>query len=306
MSARPAEGGSRGVVYGVAAYAMWGVFPLFWPLLRPATATEILAHRVVWSLVFLAAVVTARREWATIGRLDRKAIASLGVAALLVGANWGAYIWGVNHRHVVETSLGYFVNPLVTVLLGVVVLREKLRRAQAFALALGACAVMGLAIDYGRPPWLSLFLAVTFAGYGLVKKRAAVPALASLTVETAWLALPAAAYAGSLQAGGTAAFAHVSRAHDALFVLSGAITCVPLLCFGAAANRVPLSTLGMLQYLSPTLQLACGVLVLHEPMPPARLAGFLLVWVGLVVLAADAARQRAAARADALMARHNR
>jgi len=290
---------SSGVALGAAAYLMWGVFPLFWPLLKPADATEILAHRIVWSLIVLALVLTARREWGLVRALPRRAVASLGLAALLVGANWGAYIWGVNHAHVVETSLGYFVNPLVTVLLGVVVLKERLRAAQKVALVLGGLAVVGLTVDYGRPPWLSLFLASSFAGYGLVKKRAGVSALVSLTVETLWLALPAALYAGLLLAEGRASFGHVSRGKDALFVLSGAITCVPLVCFGAAANRVPLSTLGMLQYLSPTLQLACGVLVFHEPMSRARWAGFSLVWLGLVVLGFDAAKARSKAKTTA-------
>src|SRR5215203_3416071 len=180
----------QGLVLGAGAYFSWGVLPVFWPLLQPAGAIELLAHRIVWSAVFVAGLLVAGREWSWIRRLTRRQVALLGIAALVVSANWGGFIWGVTHHHVVETSLGYFINPLITVLLGVLVLRERLRRAQWYALGLGAVAVLVLAVDYGRPPWLALLLAFSFGTYGLVKKQVGIGSAQSLAVETAVLAVP--------------------------------------------------------------------------------------------------------------------
>jgi chloramphenicol-sensitive protein RarD len=204
--------------------------------------------------------------------------------------NWGLYIWGVNNGHVVETSLGYFINPLVTVLLAVVVLGERMRRAQWVALALGALAVLVLAVDYGRPPWLGLTLAFSFATYGLIKKQVGIAAMESLGVETAVLALPAVAYLGwQAVAGGSTVGSH-GAGHALLMASAGPVTAVPLLLFGAAAGRLALSTLGLLQYLTPVLQFGFGVLLFHEPMPAARLAGFALVWLALAVFTVESAR----------------
>ncbi|SCL24468.1 chloramphenicol-sensitive protein RarD [Micromonospora nigra] len=281
-----------GYLFGLGAYLLWGFFPLYFKLLRPASPPEILAHRIVWSLAFVALLLAALRNVGFLRALARRrsALAGIGAAATLIAVNWGTYIYGVNSDRVVETALGYFVNPLVVVLLGVVVLRERLRPAQWAALAVGGLAVVVLTVDYGRPPWLALTLAVSFGGYGLVKKRLGLPAAEGLFVESAVLALPALAYLGWLSAAGDATFGRVSAGHTALLVLAGAATAIPLLLFAGAANRLPLTALGMLQYVAPIIQLGCGVLIFHEPMPPARLAGFALVWLALIVFTVDALR----------------
>ncbi|MFG3420020.1 EamA family transporter RarD [Micromonospora sp. NPDC049460] len=292
-----------GYLYGFGAYLLWGFFPLYFKLLRPAGPLEILAHRVVWSVAFVALLLGAMRNVGFLRALVRRprALAGIGAAAALIAVNWGAYIYGVSSERVVETALGYFINPLVVVLLGVTVLRERLRPAQWAALGIGGLAVAVLTVDYGRLPYLALVLALSFAGYGLVKKRLGLPAAEGLFVESAVLALPALAYLGWLTASGDATFGHVSVGHTALLVSAGAATAIPLLLFAGAANRLPFTGLGMLQYLAPILQLGCGVLIFHEPMPPARLAGFALVWAALVVFTVDALRQsrrtRAATRA---------
>ncbi|MFU8872137.1 EamA family transporter RarD [Micromonospora sp. SL4-19] len=293
-----------GYLYGFGAYLIWGFFPIYLKLLRPAGAVEILAHRIVWSVVFVALLLAAMRNIGFLRALARRprALAGIGTAAALIAVNWGTYIYGVNSDRVVETALGYFINPLVIVLIGVFLLRERLRPAQWAALGVGGLAVAVLTVDYGRPPYLALVLAFSFAGYGLVKKRLGLPAAEGLFVESAVLALPALAYLGWLTRDGGATFGHVSAGHTALLVLAGAATAIPLLLFAGAANRLPLSTIGMLQYVGPILQLGCGVLIYHEPMPPARLAGFALVWLALVVFTTDALRNarrtRAAARAS--------
>jgi chloramphenicol-sensitive protein RarD len=294
----------RGYLYGFGAYAMWGFFPLYIKLLRPTGALEILAHRVIWSMAFVALMLGAMRNWGFLRGLAHRpaALAGITVASALIAVNWGTYIYAVNTDRVVETALGYFINPLVTVLLGVVVLQERLRPAQWAALGTGAVAVAVLTVDYGRLPYIALALALTFGGYGLVKKRLALPAAEGLFVEAAMLALPALAYLGWLSERSQLAFGHVSAGHTALLVLAGAITAVPLLLFAGAANRIPLSGLGVLQYTAPVLQLALGVVLYHEPMPPARLAGFALVWAALVIFTADGLRHARRSRVALLAA----
>lgn len=288
-----------GYLYGLGAYLLWGFFPIYLKLLRPAGPLEILAHRIVWSVVFVALLLAALRNVGFLRALLRRpwAMAGMVAAAALIAVNWGTYIYGVNSDRVVETALGYFINPLVVVVLGVTVLRERLRPAQWAALGIGASAVAVLTVDYGRLPWLALTLAFSFAGYGLVKKRLGLPPAEGLFVESAVLALPALGYLGWLMARGDSTFGHVSAGHTALLVLAGAATAIPLLMFAGAANRLPLSSLGMVQYLAPILQLGCGVLIFHEPMPPARLAGFALVWLALIVFTADAVRNSRRTRA---------
>lgn len=281
----------RGLIFGICAYGLWGLFPLYWPLLRPAGAVEILAHRIVWSLVVVVVLLAIRRSGTGLGELRRRpsVIWRLALAAVVLSVNWGVYIYGVNSAQVVETSLGYFINPLVTVVLAVVVLHERLRVTQWTAVGLAALGVVVLTADYGRPPYIALILAVSFGGYGLLKKTAAAGALAGLTVETTVLFLPALGYLVVIATSGTSTFGH-GVGHSALLTGAGVVTAVPLLFFGAAATRIPLTTVGLLQYLTPIMQLAIGVLVRHEPMPPARLAGFVLVWLALVVLSADGLR----------------
>ncbi|HSK54168.1 MAG TPA: EamA family transporter RarD [Jiangellales bacterium] len=282
----------RGALYGVAAYGLWGLFPLYWPLLEPAGAVEILAHRIVWSLVVVVALLALGGRVAALRRLGRRAYVLLSLAAVVITVNWGTYIWGVNNEHVVETSLGYFVNPLVTVLMGVVVLHERLRPAQWGAVALATVAVVVLTLDYGRPPWIALALAFSFATYGLLKKKAGVGAAESLAVETGVLVLPAAAFLVWLGSRGAGTFGTEGLGHAVLLAGAGLVTAVPLLFFSAAATRVPLTTLGLLQYLAPTFQFAIGVFLYGEPLPPVRLVGFVLVWAALAVFTVEALEHR--------------
>jgi chloramphenicol-sensitive protein RarD len=282
----------RGYLFGTAAYLCWGLFPLYWHLLRPAGAVEVLAHRIIWSLVFISVVVTVGRRWRGVGALLRtpRTAGLIAVGAVLIAINWGTYIYGVESDRVVETSLGYFINPLVTVLLGVFVLGERLRPVQWGAIAVGTLAVAVLTVDYGHVPYLALVLASSFGLYGLVKKRLSVPAVDGLLLESAALVVPALVTLALLGVRGVATFGQVSAAHTVLLVLGGLVTAVPLLLFAGAANRMPLSAIGLLQYLAPILQLACGVLVFGEPMPAARLAGFGLVWLALAIFRFDADR----------------
>lgn len=280
----------RGLLYGVAAYGAWGAFPLYFQLLKPAGALEILAHRVIWSLITVGVLILVLRRRRWFRTAGYRKLGLLNVAAVLIGVNWFVYIYGVNSDHVVETALGYFINPLISVLLGVVVLHERLRRMQWIALAIGGVAVVVLTVDYGRPPWIAVTLAVTFAWYGLIKKVVGAPAVEGLTTESLVLFLPAIGYVTWLTWHGEAAFGTVSVGHTVLMMVSGVLTAGPLLAFAAAANRVPLATIGLLQYLTPTLQFLLGITVLGEHMPAARWAGFALVWVALIVFSADTVR----------------
>jgi chloramphenicol-sensitive protein RarD len=284
----------RGAVFGATAYLLWGIFPLYFPLLDPAGAVEVLAHRVVWSLVVVAVLVQVTRRWPAVRLVfgDRGKVLRLALAAAFLAVNWGVYIYGVTTDRVVETSLGYFINPLVTVMLGVLVLRERLRPVQWAALGVASVAVLFLAVQSGRLPWIALVLAFSFGTYGLLKKTSQVGALEGLTVETAVLAPVALLYAVGLQMSGHGTLTSHGPGHAALLVLTGVITAVPLLFFGAAASRVPLTTLGLLQYLAPTMQFLLGVLFFHEDMGLARLLGFCLVWAALVMFTADLLGQR--------------
>jgi chloramphenicol-sensitive protein RarD len=287
-----------GALAGAGAYLLWGLFPLVFHQLRGVGAVEILVHRILWSFVVVLVVLAWRgpRGWLRPLLADRRQVARLAIASVFIAANWLVYIWAVNHDHVVEAALGYYVNPLLTVGLGVVVLGERLRRLQIVALGFGAASVAVLTVAFGRLPWIALVLAISFAGYGFQKKGVAIGSAPSLAVETAILAPLAFAFLIVAEVQGHAAFGHGSMGRSALLAGLGVVTAVPLLLFATAARRIPLSMLGLLQYLTPTGQLLCGVLILGEPLPPERLAGFLLVWIGLVVLAVDAvgtARRRA-------------
>ena len=280
----------RGFLFGVAAYLLWGLFPLYFPLLEPAGAIEILAHRVAWSLATMLVIVVLSRRLphfrALFGR--HRARNLLTVAAVVIAVNWGTYIWGVNNHRVVETSLGYFINPLVTVLMGVLILRERLRPWQWAAIGIAFVAVVGIAVEYGHPPWVALTLAFSFGTYGLAKKQAGVDAVESLTFETLVLVPVALGYL--IWLGGSGDFVGHGVGHTLLLASTGIVTAVPLLCFGAAAIRVPMTTLGLLQYLAPILQFLLGVTVLDEHMTPMRWVGFALVWVALLMFTAEATR----------------
>jgi chloramphenicol-sensitive protein RarD len=281
-----------GTVAGLGAYALWGLFPLYFPLLEPAGGLEIVAHRVVWSLLFIAVLLTVVRRWSLVRAAvsDPRTMLVLAGAAVLISGNWLIFVYGVNSGHVVETSLGYFINPLVSVLLGVVVFSERLRPLQWTAVGIAAVAVTVLTVDYGRPPWIALGLAFTFGLYGLMKKLVRVEAAPGLFLETALVALPALVVLGVLHGQGEGSFGNLGALHTVLLVLSGVATAVPLLLFAAAARRIPLSTMGLLQYLTPCLHLTIGVFVYGEPMPPVRLVGFALVWAALAVFTADTLR----------------
>ena len=282
-----------GVAFGLAAYGLWGLFPLYFPLLEPAGGLEIVAHRVLWSLVFVALLLTVIRGWGKVRAVvaDRRAMLILAGATVMIAGNWLVFVHGVNSGQVVETSLGYFINPLVSVLLGVAVLSERLRPLQWTAVGIAAVAVAVLTIDYGRPPWIALTLAATFGMYGLLKKLVRVPAAPGLVIETALVVLPAVGVLVVLHGRGDAAFGTAGTGHALLLMVSGVATAIPLLLFASATRRVPLSTVGLLQYLTPLMQLSIGVFVYDEPMPPARLAGFAIVWVALAVFTADMLRQ---------------
>jgi chloramphenicol-sensitive protein RarD len=286
------EEGRKGTLLGAGAYACWGLFPLYWPLLEPSGSLEVLAHRVLWSLVVVVLLVRALHRVPQVREVlrDRRRTGRLAVAAVLIAVNWGTYIYGVNSERVVETSLGYFINPLFTVLLGVVVLGERLRRLQWVALGVGAVAVAVLTVETGHPPYLALVLAASFGTYGLLKKTAGVRAVEGLAVETAVLAPVAALYLLWLSLRGDSSFAGHGAGHALLLAGAGVVTVVPLLMFGAGAQRVPMSTMAFLQYLTPTMQFLIGVLLRHEPLGLAKLLGFCLVWVALVLFSADLAR----------------
>ncbi len=301
MTSRPAAPRAEGVterreglLLGVAAYGLWGTFPLYWPLLEPAGPLEILAHRVLWSVLTIGLLLGLRRRGAALLAIarDRRTRRLLLVAAATITLNWAMFIYGVNSGRVVETSLGYFINPLVTVAIGVVVLGERLRRGQWAALALGFVAVAVLSVDYGRPPWVALVLAFSFGTYGLAKKKADVGAVESLTFETAAIAPFALAFLLWLELSGRGTLGTEGPGHALLLSTTGIVTAVPLLCFGAAATRLPLVQIGLLQYLTPFFQLGIGVLVYDEVMPPGRWVGFALVWAALLVFTVESLRHR--------------
>ena len=288
-----------GVLMGLAAYGLWGLFPLYFPLLEPAGGVEIVAHRIVWSLLFVALLLTVLRGWSAVRRAatDRRTLLILAGAAVLITGNWLTFVIAVNAGHVVETSLGYFINPLVSVLLGVCFLGERLRRLQWVAVGTAAVAVAILTVEYGRPPWIAILLAGTFATYGLLKKLVRVDAAPGLFLETLILVVPALVVLVVLQVRGASSLGEAGAGHVLLLMTSGIATAIPLLLFAASTRRIPLSTVGLLQYLTPLMQLAIGVFVNGEPMPPARLAGFVVVWLALAIFTLDGLRANRATRA---------
>jgi chloramphenicol-sensitive protein RarD len=279
-----------GLLAGLASYLIWGLFPLFWPLVEPAGAIEILAHRIVWSLAFLLIVLALTVGFRWLRGVGRRRLAQLALAAALITVNWGVFIYAVNNDHVVDSALGYYINPLVSVALGLLVLHEHLRPRQRAAVLIGALAVVVLTVEYGRPPWIALILACSFGLYGLVKKKIGLDGTQSLSVETAILILPALAYIAVIQARGEGTFTSGGAGHALLLVAGGVVTAIPLILFGAAAIRIPLSTIGLMQYIAPTMHFIIGVAIYGEAMPAGRVAGFVLVWVALVLLTVDALR----------------
>lgn len=289
---------NKGVLYGIGAYLIWGFFPLYLKMLQAVPAIQIMFHRVVWSFLLFAALILIRKEW---GKLKAavSAAKTLGVyvfAAGLLATNWLVYVWGVNTGHVVETSLGYFINPLVSVALGVVFLRERLRPMQWVPIGLVAVGVLYLTVQHGTLPWIALALAFTFGMYGLLKKISPLGALYGLTLETAILFLPAVGYLFYVESQGNGSFGHTGWEPTLLLVLSGVVTSVPLLMFATAARSIPLSMVGLLQYIAPTCQFLLGVLVFGEPFTQVRLVGFGIIWIALLIFTLEGylVRRRAA------------
>lgn len=278
-----------GIFLALGAYAIWGMFPIYFKALHEIPPLEILLYRMIFSLAFLFLVLSVRRQWAWIGPVMRqpKVLAGFTASALLLSSNWFLYIWSVDHDRVIDASLGYFMTPLVNVLLGAVVLGERLRRLQWAAVAMAAIGVLWLTWQAGHPPWISLLLGITFGGYGLLRKTATLGALEGLSLETAVLFPLAIVSLLFINAQGAHGFADTSSATQWLMVLSGPITAIPLLLFAAGARRVPLSTMGLLQYLTPTLQLLVGIWLYHEPFGGARLVGFAAIWVALGLYSID-------------------
>jgi chloramphenicol-sensitive protein RarD len=275
----------KGMIFAAASYVMWGLFPVYFKALQGVPAMEILLNRMVWSLLFVLLVLACRRQWKWIGEVRRRplVLAGFSVSALLLASNWFIYIWAVNNDRVIDASLGYFINPLVNVLLGFLVLRERLRLGQWAAVALAAGGVAWLTWQGGQPPWIALMLAGTFASYGLLRKTAALGALEGLSLETLLLFPLALGYLAWLTLDGHNAFLSAPASTQWLLAAAGPITAIPLLLFAAGARRIPFSTLGLLQYIGPTLQLLLGVWLYHEPFGGARLAGFTLIWAALAV-----------------------
>ncbi|GAA2421806.1 EamA family transporter RarD [Streptomyces macrosporus] len=288
-----------GLLLGFTAYGMWGLLPLYWHVLEPAGAVEVLAHRMVWSLPTALVILALLRRWSWVRPLSRepRKLGLIVVAATLISVNWWLFIWAVATDKVIEASLGYFINPLISIALGVLLLRERLRPAQWAAVGIGALAVAVLAVAYGRVPWLSLVLAMSFALYALIKKRVRLDGVESFGAETAVQFLPALGILLVLGARDEATFTTEGTGHALLLSLAGLATALPLIFFGGAAVRLPLSTIGLLQYLAPVSMFLLGLLAFDEAMPPERWAGFLLVWTALSVLTWDALRTARRSRA---------
>ena len=277
-----------GLLFGVSSYVLWGLFPLYWPLLKPATALEIVSHRAVWTLAFCLVALALGKELRSTFALFKKptVLARLALSTILISVNWITYIWAVNHEHVVEAALGYYINPLIIIAFGVILLKEKMRKLQWASVSIAAIGVAVLTYDYGRLPWVALALALSWGSYGLVKKQLNLGALEGLTVETSlslpfyggyliWLALEGTGQLGQ-QVGGSF-----------LLISAGIVTAIPLLLFNGSTTRLPYTIIGLLQYITPTIQFSLGVWLNHEPMPTARWAGFIIIWIALITLGID-------------------
>ena len=280
-----------GLLFGVSAYSLWGAFPLYWPLLEPANPLEIVSHRAVWTLVFCFIVLAATKALkSTLVTLKRPTVAvKLFLSSLLISVNWLVYIWATNNEHVVEASLGYYINPLIIIGFGVIFLKEKMRPLQWAAVSIATLGVLVLTFDYGRLPWIALALAVSWGSYGLIKKQLGLGALEGLAIETFISSFFYLAYLVYIGNQGTGQFGQ-SWGLTALLISAGAVTAIPLLLFNGSTNRLPFTTIGLLQYITPTLQFSIGVWVLNEDMPTARWIGFLIIWAALVTLAIDLIR----------------
>ena len=277
-----------GLTLGIGAYLTWGLFPLYWPLLEPAKSIEIVAHRAIWTFAFcMALLITTGKLGATFALLKDKRIAlRLLASTILISINWLVYIWGVNSGHVVECALGYYINPLLIIAFGVFLLNEKMRKLQWASVSIAAIGVLVLAIDYGHPPWIAFSLAASWGTYGLVKKQLGLGALEGLAIETTLSVIPYGVYLIWIAHKGTGQFGH-HFGITVLLILAGVVTAIPLLMFNGATNRLKFTIIGLLQYITPTVQFLIGVLLRHEPMTMGRWIGFLIVWVALFTLGYD-------------------
>jgi len=285
---------NKGLLYGILAYTMWGVLPIYWHLLNSVQASQILVARIIWSLTFLVILLSLRRGWGWVKPLllQRQTLLIVGIAAILLSVNWFIYIWAVTAGFVVETSLGYFINPLVNVLLGTILLKERLRTGQWAAIGMAATGVLYLTVHYRTLPWIALSLALTFGFYGLMKKKVHLGSAESLTGEMAVLFLPALVFSIYLLITGQAAIVNSSATIQLLLVGSGIVTAIPLILFAAAARREPLSTLGLLQYIAPTLQFLIGIFILKEPFSGSTLIGYVIIWFALILYSLEGIWQR--------------
>lgn len=282
---------SLGLIFGVGSYVLWGLFPLYWPLLQPANPLEIVSHRAVWTLVFCLIVLALSKQLhSTIAIVKKpKIMAGLFLTTILVSINWLTYIWATNNGHVVEAALGYYINPLIIIAFGVLLLREKMRPLQWLAVGIAAVGVTILTIDYGRLPWVAISLALSWGTYGLVKKKLDLGALNGLAIETLISLIPYAGYLIYLGNQGTGQFGQ-KPGLTILLISAGAVTAIPLLLFNGSTTRLPYSTIGLLQYITPTIQFSIGVWIRHEDMPAARWIGFIVIWLALLALATDLVR----------------
>ncbi|MES2105767.1 MAG: EamA family transporter RarD [Pseudomonadota bacterium] len=283
----------KGILFAATSYILWGLFPLYFKALHEFAPIEILLHRMLWSLLFLSIVLLTRRQWSWLRDVARqpRLIAGFAASALLLSGNWFIYIWSINNGHVIDSSLGYFMTPLVNVMLGYLLLHERLRPGQWLSVAMAASGVLWLTVQAGHVPWIGLSLALTFGCYGLLRKTAKLGALEGLSLETLLLFPIAAAYLAVLANQGQSHFAAASSSSQWLLLAAGPITAIPLLLFAAGARRIPMSTLGLLQYISPSLQLILGVWLFKEPFNGDRLIGFIAIWAALAVYSAEGLRQ---------------
>ncbi len=289
---------NSGIWYALGAYVLWGLFPIYWKWLHHVPALEVIGHRIGWSFILLMIVIFATGQWTKLrSSLTRRVLGLYLIAGILLSFNWLIYVYGVNSEHVVETSLGYFINPLLSVLLGMIFLKERLRPLQWLPIGLAAAGVIYLTWTYGSLPWIALSLAFTFGFYGLVKKTSPLGSLYGLTLETGWVFLPAIGYLIYVESIGQGAFGHTGVVSDTLMIGAGVVTTIPLLMFASAAKRIPLTMVGIMQYIAPTLQFLIGVLIYREPFTSTSLIGFSLVWAALLIFWVEGAMARRARRA---------
>jgi chloramphenicol-sensitive protein RarD len=279
---------NKGILYGIGAYIAWGFFPIYWKFLHHVPAIQLIGHRIIWSCLLLLITILVTQQWDEFRKtINAKVIRIYTIAAILIGINWLVYVWAVNADFIVETSLGYFINPLLSVLMGVIFLKERLRYAQWIPVILAAIGVTYLTFVYGRLPYIALTLAFSFGLYGLVKKMSPLGSLYGLAIETAILFIPALIYLIVMEVNSTAAFLHTGLTSDLLMIGAGLVTTVPLLMFASAARSIPLWVVGLLQYIAPTLQFLIGIFIYKEPFSHNQLIGFGIVWAALIVFVVE-------------------